>query len=51
MDLYQMISELLGYTEGYDVLIYVIAGWVLIYLLANAFSILASFLDIARGRR
>lgn len=52
MDLYQAIVSFLGDPPaGYEILVWLFSGFVLIFLLINAFGILSAFLDFLLGRR
>lgn len=49
MDLYTIVSELLGSATGYESLTYLIAGWTMIYLMVNAFAILSHVFKFVSG--
>ena len=52
MDLYQAIVSLLGDPPpGYEILVWIFSGFILIFLLVNAFGILGAFLDFLLGKR
>lgn len=49
MDLYTVVSEILGPVAGYESIVLLIAGWAMIYCLVNGFAILAHVFKLVGG--
>lgn len=52
MALYNALVELIGEPpSGYDIVVWVVCVFILIFLLSNAFGILSAFLNFLLGKR